>query len=94
MSIKWPYEFNFYPMYYNSNKEGIDGFGLDWFLMELVVVFAALSPKERIGSNGGRNFLLCKKQLAADEGSLPERKGGGSWKAWLNKALNLKVYSH
>lgn len=64
--------------------------------MELVLVFAALSPLERIGSYGGRNFLLCKKQKANEEadGSSPGRKGGGSWKAWLNKALNLKVYSH
>ncbi|RDY14173.1 hypothetical protein CR513_00791, partial [Mucuna pruriens] len=62
---------------------------------------AALSPWERIGSHGVRNFMLCKKPEAStgladgngNSTTLP-RRGGGSWKAWFNKSLNLKIYSH
>ncbi|KAJ8646640.1 hypothetical protein MRB53_008388 [Persea americana] len=81
--------------YAREGRLPVLGFDLDNFLLYSANAGSdALSPKERIGSCGGRNFLLCKKQQAADEGSSPGRKGGGSWKAWLNKALNLKVYSH
>jgi hypothetical protein len=68
---------------------------------------AALSPWDTIGSQGARNFMLCKKpqpvKLAAggdddddDRRSIPTmaRKGNGSWRAWLNKSLNLKISSH
>lgn len=62
----------------------------------------ALSPWEAIGTHGGRNFMLCKKpqpqvEKPANEGkSTPviARKGSGSWKAWINKSLNLKISSH
>ncbi|KAF5750146.1 hypothetical protein HS088_TW03G00478 [Tripterygium wilfordii] len=62
----------------------------------------ALSPWETIGSKGFRNFMLCKKPptekvaVADAEGSPAgiARKGSGSWKAWLNKSLNLKISSH
>lgn len=65
----------------------------------------ALSPWQQIGSaHGSRNFLLCRKQqqemTPADDGTstrapaLLGRKGSGSWKAWLNKSLNLKIPSH
>lgn len=64
-------------------------------------MFAALSPWDTIGSQGARNFMLCKKPQPgkmADDGktiSAMARKGsGGSWKAWINKSLNLKIYSH
>ncbi|KAF5737749.1 hypothetical protein HS088_TW13G00639 [Tripterygium wilfordii] len=59
----------------------------------------ALSPWETIGSKGFRNFMLCKKpptEKVADAGGSPAgvaHKGGGSWKAWLNKSLNLKIPS-
>ncbi|KAI6677157.1 hypothetical protein NL676_037953 [Syzygium grande] len=58
----------------------------------------ALSPWETIGSQGARNFLLWKKQKAEEvsKGSPPAaigRKGSGSWKAWINKSLNLKIPS-
>ncbi|KAF6144582.1 hypothetical protein GIB67_006074 [Kingdonia uniflora] len=66
----------------------------------------ALSPWETIGSRGGRNFLLYKKQvqpqaemsdgeasMVAPEGGIT-RKGSGSFKAWLNKSLNFKISSH
>ncbi|KAK9271992.1 hypothetical protein L1049_002361 [Liquidambar formosana] len=58
----------------------------------------ALNPLESIGSRGGRNFVLCKKQThpTMTEGR-PEiigRKGSGSWKAWLNKSLSFKISSH
>ncbi|GAV82655.1 hypothetical protein CFOL_v3_26106 [Cephalotus follicularis] len=60
----------------------------------------ALSPWDTIGSHGARNFMLCKKpQLdkTADDGTSNDaitRRGSGSWKAWINKSLNLKVSSH
>ncbi|CAJ2677674.1 hypothetical protein L195_g028251 [Trifolium pratense] len=63
----------------------------------------ALSPWERIGSHGARNFMLCKKPQAnngvgdADNGTRVvsrSRRGGGSWKAWFNKSLNLKISTH
>lgn len=62
----------------------------------------ALSPWDTIGSHGARNFTLCKKpqaeKVAEDGKSSPEpnipRKGAGSWKSWINKSLNLKIYSH
>ncbi|KAK3016929.1 hypothetical protein RJ639_006918 [Escallonia herrerae] len=73
---------------------------LDWGLncvFELLV--AALSPWETIGSLGVRNFMLCKKpqvEKTIDDGKTPvmARKGSGSWKAWFNKSLNLKISSH
>lgn len=57
----------------------------------------ALSPWEPIGSFGTRNFLLCKKQvLANDRSATPEweigKKGTGGWKAWLNRSFGL-IYS-
>ncbi|XP_061338493.1 uncharacterized protein At4g22758-like [Gastrolobium bilobum] len=65
----------------------------------------ALSPWDTIGSHGARNFMLCKKpqtstSAAADvdgagRGTAPlSRRGSGSWKAWFNKSLNLKISSH
>ncbi|XVE74681.1 hypothetical protein DITRI_Ditri12bG0036700 [Diplodiscus trichospermus] len=60
----------------------------------------ALSPFETIGSQGARNFMLCKKprtEKMEDDGSSTEaitRKGTGNWKAWINKSLNLKISSH
>ncbi|KAB2045554.1 hypothetical protein ERO13_D01G143600v2 [Gossypium hirsutum] len=60
----------------------------------------ALSPWETIGSQGARNFMLCKKQRTEkvkDDGKAAEsinRKASGNWKAWFNKSLNLKISSH
>lgn len=65
----------------------------------------ALSPWDTIGSQGVRNFMLCKKpqpeKMEGDEeGSMQQisskgnGSGSGSWKAWINKSLNLKIYSH
>ncbi|GAU40741.1 hypothetical protein TSUD_14260 [Trifolium subterraneum] len=66
---------------------------------------AALSPWDKIGVHGARNFVLCKKPHAtnetADDGSgnstsgtssIPRRGSSGSWKSWFN--LNLKISSH
>ncbi|XP_004498287.1 uncharacterized protein At4g22758 [Cicer arietinum] len=62
---------------------------------------AVLSPWDKIGSHGARNFVLCKNPQAtneaADGGSGTtslSRRGSGSWRAWFNKSLNLKVSSH
>ncbi|KAJ8770072.1 hypothetical protein K2173_010117 [Erythroxylum novogranatense] len=59
----------------------------------------AMSPWETIGSMGARNFMLCKKpvteKLADDaKSTMNPGKGSGSWKAWINKSLNLKISSH
>lgn len=62
--------------------------------------FAALRPWDTIGSHGARNFMLCKKPQASDadgagnETTTISRRGGGSWKAWFNKSLNLKISTH
>ncbi|KAK9115766.1 hypothetical protein Sjap_014713 [Stephania japonica] len=81
-------------------NSGTDGFSLDSFAGFSLDSFAALSPWETIGSNGGRNFMLCKKQFPqqqmAEGAATTEivRKGSGGWKAWLNKSLNMKISSH
>ncbi|XP_022152330.1 uncharacterized protein At4g22758-like [Momordica charantia] len=63
----------------------------------------ALSPWDAIGSHGARNFMLCKKpqpeKMGEDAKSPPgppisSRKGPGSWRSWINRSLNLKIYSH
>lgn len=65
----------------------------------------ALSPWDRIGSHGARNFMLCKKPQTSTTGDADgtkngngneaiSRRGSGSWKAWFNKSLNLKISSH
>ncbi|KAI5677854.1 hypothetical protein M9H77_08804 [Catharanthus roseus] len=60
----------------------------------------ALSSWETIGSIGVRNFMLCKKPQTekpnGDEKQTPltTRKSSGNWKAWFNKSLSLKIYSH
>ncbi|KAJ4706918.1 putative Senescence-associated protein [Melia azedarach] len=55
----------------------------------------ALNPSEAIGSCGGRNFLLCKKQIQQQitEGKMAAPKRSG-WKAWLNKSLSFKILPH
>ncbi|CAM8948038.1 unnamed protein product [Rhodiola kirilowii] len=61
-----------------------------------------LSPWEAIVRYGVRNFMLGKKPetmigIGSDGASaVPEaaQKGSGSFKAWLNKSLNLKISSH
>ncbi|CAI8617286.1 unnamed protein product [Vicia faba] len=60
----------------------------------------ALSPWHTIGSVGARNFMLCKKPQATtgDEAGngteVVSRSKAGSWKAWFNKSLNLKISTH
>ncbi|KAG7974327.1 hypothetical protein I3843_06G043600 [Carya illinoinensis] len=60
----------------------------------------ALSPWDTIGSQGAWNFMLCKKpqpEKVADDGrSIPSmsRRGNGSWRSRINKALNLMISSH
>ncbi|KAL1328493.1 hypothetical protein HN51_038333 [Arachis hypogaea] len=64
----------------------------------------ALSPWETIGSHGARNFMLCRKPEtssrrvadadASETTTTLSRRGSGSWKAWFNKSLNLKISSH
>ncbi|KAF5762276.1 hypothetical protein HanRHA438_Chr16g0785561 [Helianthus annuus] len=62
----------------------------------------ALKTWETIGSVGVRNFMLCKKpkqKVVNDDDGKPvavgvTRKGSGSWRAWFNQSINLKVSSH
>lgn len=75
------------------------GSDINQFLLYCANVGAdALSPWELIGSCGGRNFVLCKKQIEPQmRETRPEmlgRKGSGSWKTWLNKSFNFKILSH
>lgn len=74
-----------------------------WFVYSVwLMFFAALSPWDTIGSVGARNFMLCKKPQATtgDEAAngtgteVVSRSRGGSWKAWFNKSLNLKISIH
>jgi hypothetical protein len=82
---------------------------LYWICWELrvkflnyLIFFAALSPWDRIGSHGARNFMLCKKPQAnngvagADDNgtTVVTPRGGVRWKAWFNKSLNLKISTH
>ncbi|XVE72214.1 hypothetical protein DITRI_Ditri11bG0021500 [Diplodiscus trichospermus] len=57
----------------------------------------ALSPWEKIGSQEGRNFVLCKKQVKPQmteaRSEMITQKGSG-WKAWLNKSFSFKILSH
>ncbi|CAL1408422.1 unnamed protein product [Linum trigynum] len=75
----------------------------DFFLYCPSAGSGALSPWETIGSIGCRNFMLCKKTAGMkmdDEGGRSPttaavgQKGSGSWKTWINKSFNLKIYSH
>ncbi|GMJ13379.1 hypothetical protein like AT1G70780 [Hibiscus trionum] len=56
----------------------------------------ALSPWETIGSQGARNFVLCKKTRTEgmEEVERSTRKGTGNWKAWIHKSLSIKISSH
>ncbi|KAI8534564.1 hypothetical protein RHMOL_Rhmol10G0099900 [Rhododendron molle] len=58
----------------------------------------ALGPSDSIGSTGGRNFVLCKKQkqpnMTEGRSEMIEKGSGSSWKTWLNKSFNFKVASH
>ncbi|XP_010552701.1 PREDICTED: uncharacterized protein At4g22758 [Tarenaya hassleriana] len=64
----------------------------------------ALRPWNTIGSLGARNFMLCRKPEEKKLGDGGDRrpnstinggrKGGGSWKTWINKSFSLKIPSH
>ena len=74
-------------------------FELLWlFLFNFLEFFAALNPSESIGSNGGRNFVMCKKQkqpqMTEARSEMIARKGTGSWKAWIHKSFAFKISSH
>lgn len=64
----------------------------------ITIGFEALDPTETVGSVGGRNFVLCKKQIHPQmteaRSEMISRKRSGSWKAWLNKSFSFKVLSH
>lgn len=57
----------------------------------------ALSPWQKIGSQEGRNFVLCKKhvqpQMSEARSEMITQKGSG-WKAWLNKSFHFNILSH
>ncbi|KAL8112269.1 hypothetical protein AgCh_019826 [Apium graveolens] len=89
--------------YAREGRLPVLGSNLDHFVLYCPIAGTeALSPWETIGSFGVRNFMLCKKpgvDKAIDGGkqvgdATITRKGAGSWKAWFNKSLNLKISSH
>ncbi|XP_009605387.1 uncharacterized protein LOC107790982 [Nicotiana tabacum] len=57
-----------------------------------------MGPSDEIGSQGVRNFILCKKQKQPQmtEGSAEEisHKGRSSWKSWLNKSFSFRIHFH
>ncbi|KAM7524291.1 hypothetical protein LguiA_014193 [Lonicera macranthoides] len=71
---------------------------IDFLLYPTNVGSEALNQSEAIGSSGGRNFVLCKKQskpqMTEARSEMITRKRNSSWKAWLNKSFNLKILSH
>ncbi|GMH20360.1 hypothetical protein Nepgr_022201 [Nepenthes gracilis] len=59
----------------------------------------ALNAWEKIGSSGGRNFVMCRKagfpnMTEARNEMMNSNKGNGSWKAWINRSLSFKALSH
>ncbi|GMY24680.1 hypothetical protein FCV25MIE_19922 [Fagus crenata] len=70
----------------------------DFVLYCADVGFDALNPWESIGSCGGRNFLLSKKQrlpqMTEGRSEMIAEKGSGCWKAWLNKSFTKKILTH
>ncbi|KAL6960849.1 hypothetical protein U1Q18_038612 [Sarracenia purpurea var. burkii] len=86
-------------LYSREGRLPILGFGSTNFLLyQANAVSDALNPSESIGSSGGRNFLLCKKQkqpqMTEGRSEMISRKGSGSWKAWINKSFSFKISSH
>ncbi|XP_030536703.1 uncharacterized protein LOC115745342 [Rhodamnia argentea] len=67
------------------------------FVLHAAADSDALIPSEAIGSQGGRNFVLCKKQIQPQmteaRSEMISRKRSGSWKAWLNKSFSFKIPS-
>ncbi|KAK8934035.1 hypothetical protein KSP39_PZI015714 [Platanthera zijinensis] len=88
-------DFNDFVLY--SAYDGFDG--ALWLIR--LLWFPALNPIEPIGGIGGRNFVLCRKQVLAGEEKLEMagkeavkeagKKGKCGWKAWLNKSLSFRV---
>lgn len=84
--------------YAREGRLPVLGTDVNNFVLHATADSDALNPSEAIGSRGGRNFVLCKKQIrpqmteARSEMMSPKRSG--SWKAWLNKSFSFKVVSH
>ncbi|XP_030536699.1 uncharacterized protein At4g22758-like isoform X2 [Rhodamnia argentea] len=68
------------------------------FVLHAAADSDALNPSEAIGSRGGRNFVLCKKQIQPQmteaRSEMISHKRSGSWKAWFNKSFSFKILSH
>merc|ERR1712137_411597 len=60
--------------------------------------FDALSPRAKVGSEGVRTFVLCKKQKLqmgmASDSDLLSHKGINSWKSWLNHTFMFNLIDH
>ncbi|KAI4387634.1 hypothetical protein MLD38_000053 [Melastoma candidum] len=83
----------------NYAREGrlpLLGIDINNFVLYGVAQSDALNPTEAIGMVGGRNFLLCKKQMHPQmteaRSEMISRKGSKSWKVWLNKSLSFKSW--
>lgn len=101
------YDMNGFLLY--CANSGADGKSLallsSLLIFESVVIgfrcrFEALSPWEAIGSEGTRNFLLCRKQVVMGEApetqpvvgqKLGRRK---NWKTWLKSSFSFSISSH
>ncbi|XP_057481919.1 uncharacterized protein At4g22758-like [Actinidia eriantha] len=86
-------------MYAREGRLPILGSDISNFLLYPVNAGSdALNPSESIGSNGGRNFVMCKKQkqpqMTEARSEMIARKGTGSWKAWINKSFAFKISFH
>lgn len=95
-------------LHHNSQKNQIVPINLFWFLKGATIYwllsgivfifyfFVALDPCERIGSHGGRMFVLYKKsqpQIAkgVSEMIAPKGGGGGGSKDRVNSSLSFRI---
>ncbi|XP_010032694.2 uncharacterized protein At4g22758 [Eucalyptus grandis] len=84
--------------YAREGRLPVLGTDVNNFVLHAAANSDALNPSEAIGSQGGRNFVLCKKQIQPQmteaRAEMISRKRSGSWKAWLNKSFSFKILSH
>lgn len=89
-------------LYAREGRLPVLGSNLNDFLLYCPSVRSdPLRPWDMIGSQGARNFVLCKKpssenmnNIGRSRSRVMSRKGAGNWKAWIHKSLNIKISSH
>lgn len=84
--------------YAREGRLPVLGTDVNNFVLHAAANSDASNPSEAIGSQGVRNFVLCKKQIQPQmteaRAEMISRKRSGSWKAWLNKSFSFKILSH